>query len=240
MTLRSSFCLLVRLACALPALATATALANPAPEPSGSAAPAAGGADMVTTGVAKGRDRLDSATSTSALGQADIRRLGARSVGELLRALPGVFSEAPNGESIANVSIRGLPVVSSGGKFVQLQEDGLPVMEFGDIIGASSDTFLRADLNLERVESIRGGSASTFASNSPGGIINFISATGEQAGGMLMLGSGINYEQRRADFDYGGPLGETPASMSAASGARAKARAASALKGSAVASSSST
>ena len=208
MTLRSSFCLLVRLACALPALATATALANPAPEPSGSAAPAAGGADMVTTGVAKGRDRLDSATSTSALGQADIRRLGARSVGELLRALPGVFSEAPNGESIANVSIRGLPVVSSGGKFVQLQEDGLPVMEFGDIIGASSDTFLRADLNLERVESIRGGSASTFASNSPGGIINFISATGEQAGGMLMLGSGINYEQRRADFDYGGPLGE--------------------------------
>jgi outer membrane receptor protein involved in Fe transport len=95
MTLRSSFCLLVRLACALPALATATALANPAPEPSGSAAPAAGGADMVTTGVAKGRDRLDSATSTSALGQADIRRLGARSVGELLRALPGVFPKRP-------------------------------------------------------------------------------------------------------------------------------------------------
>jgi hypothetical protein len=54
-----------------------------------------------------------------------------------------------------------LPVVSSGASS-QLQEDGLPVMEFGDIISASSDTFLRADLNLERVESIRGGSASTL------------------------------------------------------------------------------
>jgi hypothetical protein len=114
---------------------------------------------------------------------------------------------------------------------VQLQEDGLPVMEFGDIIGASSDTFLRADLNLERVESIRGGSASTFASNSPGGIINFISATGEQAGGMLMLGSGIDLEQRRADFDYGGPLGENTRFHVGGFGARRR-RAASALKGS--------
>lgn len=209
MTKRLPLSLLLRLACALPALASASALA--APDPAGAApatAPTPASSDMVTTGVAKGRDRLDSATSTSALHQADILRLAPRSIGELLRALPGVFSEAPNGESIANISIRGLPVVSTGGKFVQLQEDGLPVMEFGDIIGASSDTFLRADLNLAQVESIRGGSASTFASNSPGGIINFISATGERAGGTLMLTSGINYEQRRADFEYGGPVGE--------------------------------
>jgi outer membrane receptor protein involved in Fe transport len=106
---------------------------------------------------------------------------------------------------------------------VQLQEDGLPVMEFGDIIGASSDTFLRADLNLERVESIRGGSASTFASNSPGGIINFISATGEQAGGMLMLGSGINLNSAAPISTMAARWAKTPASMSAASGARAKA-----------------
>ncbi|RVU07909.1 TonB-dependent receptor [Novosphingobium umbonatum] len=164
--------------------------------------------DVVTTGVAKGRDRLDSATSTSSLREADIIKLGARSVGELLRAMPGVFSEAPNGESIANISIRGLPVVSSGAKFVQLQEDGLPVVEFGDIIGGSADTFIRADLNLMQVESIRGGSASTFASNSPGGIINFISKTGDLTGGAIALTSGVNFQQYRADFDYGARLSD--------------------------------
>ncbi len=164
------------------------------------------GADVVTTGVAKGRDRLDSATSTSVLREAEIAKLAPRSVGELLRDIPGILAEAPNGESIANITIRGLPLSSSGAKFVQLQEDGLPVMEFGDIIGASSDSFVRVDLNLAQVEAIRGGSASTFASNSPGGIINFISKTGEREGGAVALTAGLDFDQYRADFDYGGRL----------------------------------
>lgn len=164
--------------------------------------------DTVTTGVAKGRDRLDSATSTSVLREGDIAKLSPRSVGELLRDIPGVLAEAPNGESIANITIRGLPLSSSGAKFVQLQEDGLPVMEFGDIVGASSDSFLRVDLNLAQVEAIRGGSASTFASNSPGGIINFISKHGEQQGGAIALTAGLDFNQYRADFDYGGRLGD--------------------------------
>lgn len=164
------------------------------------------GADTVTTGVARGRDRLDSATSTSVLREGEIAKLAPRSVGELLRDIPGVLAEAPNGESIANITIRGLPLSSSGAKFVQLQEDGLPVMEFGDIVGASSDSFLRVDLNLAQVEAIRGGSASTFASNSPGGIINFISKTGERDGGAIALTGGLDFDQYRADIDYGGRL----------------------------------
>lgn len=165
------------------------------------------GSDTVTTGVAKGRDRLDSATSTSILREAEIAKFSPRSIGDLLRNIPGILAEAPNGESIANITIRGLPLSSSGAKFVQLQEDGLPVMEFGDIVGASSDSFLRVDLNLAQVEAIRGGSASTFASNSPGGIINFLSKTGEREGGAVALSAGLDFDQYRADFDYGGRVG---------------------------------
>lgn len=167
---------------------------------------AAADRDTVTTGVAKGRDRLDSATSTSVLREAEIAKLAPYSVGDLLRDIPGILAEAPNGESIANVTIRGLPLSSSGAKFVQLQEDGLPVMEFGDIVGASSDSFMRVDLNIAQVEAIRGGSASTFASNSPGGIINFISKTGEREGGAVAVTAGLDYDQYRTDFDYGGRL----------------------------------
>lgn len=51
-------------------------------------------------------------------------------------------------------------------------------MLFGDISFGTADQFLRVDGQCGSLEVIRGGSASTLASNSPGGIINFISKTG--------------------------------------------------------------
>jgi outer membrane receptor protein involved in Fe transport len=165
--------------------------------------------DKVTTGVAKGRDRLDSATSTSSLKEADIEKLAPRSIGDLLRDIPGIRAEASTGEGLASISIRGLPIASSGVKFVQLQEDGLPVLEFGDIQGIGPDALIRADLNLAQVEVIRGGSASTFASNSPGGLINFLSKTGDVAGGAVALTAGLDYDQYRVDVDQGGAISDT-------------------------------
>jgi len=165
--------------------------------------------EVFSTGVAKGRDRLDQATSTSALRGEDVEKIGARSISEVLRVIPGIRSEAATGPGSANITIRGLPIASSGAKFLQLQEDGLPVLEFGDIGFATADTFLRADLNLAAVEAIRGGSASTFASNSPGGIVNFISKTGMVEGGSVQLSTGLDHGMRRIDFDYGGRLSPT-------------------------------
>lgn len=169
----------------------------------------AGPADVITTGVAKGRDRLDSATSTSVLREADIAKIGAASIGDLLRDVPGIRSEADGGDGAANISIRGLPIATTGAKFIQLQEDGLPILEFGDILGWGADSFVRADLNLAQVDVIRGGSASTFASNSPGGIINFISKTGEVDGGAIALSSGLDNNLYRAEFDYGAHVSDT-------------------------------
>jgi outer membrane receptor protein involved in Fe transport len=166
-------------------------------------------ADTVTTGVAKGRDRLDSATSTSSLKAAEVDKLAPRSIGELLRDVPGIRSESATGEGLISLSVRGLPLASSGIKFVQLQEDGLPVLEFGDMQGLGADGMVRADLNLAQVEVIRGGSASTFASNSPGGLINFISKTGESEGGAIALTAGLDYGEYRVDADQGGQLGDT-------------------------------
>ncbi|MET0365164.1 MAG: TonB-dependent receptor [Sphingobium sp.] len=165
--------------------------------------------DMVTTGVARGRDRLDSATSTSSLKASEIAKIAPRSFGEIFRSIPGMRAEAPGGEGNASLTIRGLPLAQGGAKFLQLQEDGLPTLEFGDIAFATADTFLRADLNMAQIESIRGGSASTFASNSPGGIINLISKTGDVEGGAIQATAGIDYEEYRTDFDYGAKLSDT-------------------------------
>ncbi|WP_247650665.1 TonB-dependent receptor [Sphingomonas sp. S2M10] len=162
--------------------------------------------EIVVTAVARGRDRLDTAISTSSLKADDIQKAAPRSVAEIFRTLPGIRSESSGGEGNANISIRGLPIASGGAKFLQLQEDGLPVLEFGDITFGNADIFLRADLNLAQVESIRGGSASTFASNSPGGVINMISKTGETEGGAVQATAGLDYKDYRLDFDYGARL----------------------------------
>ncbi len=174
-----------------------------------SSAEAALDADIVVTAVARGQNRLDSSVSVSSLGAEDIQKTAPRSVAEIFRNLPGIRSESSGGEGNANIAVRGLPVAAGGAKFLQLQEDGLPVLEFGDITFGNADIFLRSDFNVGRVEAVRGGSASTFASNSPGGVINLISKTGEQEGGAIQASVGLDYEEYRLDFDYGAKLSDT-------------------------------
>jgi outer membrane receptor protein involved in Fe transport len=165
--------------------------------------------EVFSTGVARGRDILDAAISTSSIKESQIVKLSARGLGEIFHNIPGVRSELTSGETSANVTVRGLPLATSGAKFLQIQEDGLPVVEFGDMITGGADQFLRADLNLSQIEAIRGGSASTFASNSPGGVINLISKTGDVEGGSVMASAGVNYDEYRTDFDYGAKISDT-------------------------------
>ncbi|MEJ2456598.1 MAG: TonB-dependent receptor [Novosphingobium sp.] len=131
-----------------------------------------------------------------------------RTTAEIFRQIPGVHSESTGGDGNANIGVRGLPVASGGAKFLQLQEDGMPVMQFGDIAFGNADIFLRADQTVSSIEAVRGGSASTLASNAPGGVINFISRDGSKEGGVIMATFGLDYEEYRLDFDYGGHLAE--------------------------------
>ncbi|CAN5441661.1 TonB-dependent receptor [soil metagenome] len=161
----------------------------------------------VSTGVAKARDPLNSAPSTSALKERDISTLAPMSLADLLRNVPGIRAEAGTGIANNSYTVRGLPLVNAGAKYLQLQEDGLPVLEFGDFFVAPPDIFLRTDLNIAQIESIRGGSSSTFASNAPGGVINLVSKTGEVEGGSVQTTAGLDYGTQRLDADYGGHLG---------------------------------
>jgi outer membrane receptor protein involved in Fe transport len=159
---------------------------------------------IFVTAVAGGSsDPLESSVSISSVDIDSPVFEVSRTTAEILRQIPGVRSEASGGDGNANIAIRGLPIASGGAKFLQLWEDGLPVLEFGDISFANADIFLRADANIARVEAIRGGSASILASNSPGGVINFISKTGEDGGGSATITKGVTYDSTRFDFEAG-------------------------------------
>ncbi|OBX18827.1 TonB-dependent receptor [Erythrobacter sp. QSSC1-22B] len=197
------------LAAAPLALFASDAFAQAAPTTADSAEEQEAPREVFSTGVAKGRDVLDAAISTSALSAEEVEELGANSVAEIVRNIPGVRVEASGGVANNSYTIRGLPLASTGSKYLQFQEDGLPVLEFGDLSFLGADVFIRNDLNLAAVEAIRGGSSSTFASNSPGGVINFISKTGDVEGGAIQASVGVDHENYRLDFDYGGRISPT-------------------------------
>jgi outer membrane receptor protein involved in Fe transport len=197
----SSIALGLALVVASPVMAQAPAAATAAEEPASD--------DIIVTGVAKGQNRLDSSISISTLTADAIAVAAPRSAAELFRSLPGIRSESSGGEGNANIQMRGIPISTGGAKFLQIHEDGLPILEFGDIAFGNADIFLRVDSNVARVEAVRGGSASTFASNSPGGIINLISKTGEQEGGSIQGTLGVDYRDYRLDADYGGQISDT-------------------------------
>lgn len=164
--------------------------------------------EVVVTGVVNQKSALESSVAMTTIKPKFMKEFGAVTTAELFKAIPGIRSESSGGEGNANIAVRGVPVASGGAKFLQLHEDGLPILQFGDISFGNTDIFLRADQTVGRVEAIKGGSASTFASNSPAGIINFISKTGDVAGGSIGTTFGVDYNSFRTDFEYGSPVGE--------------------------------
>lgn len=165
--------------------------------------------EIFVTGVPRGgATKLEASVSVSAVPNEDVGKLAPRSVAEVFRSLPGIRAESSGGGGNANLTIRGIPLATGGSKYMQIQEDGLPVLEFGDINFANTDNFVRFDSSVDRIESIRGGSASTFASNSPGGIINIISRTGGNDEGSIGLSFGADYDEFRTDFQYGGIIAD--------------------------------
>jgi outer membrane receptor protein involved in Fe transport len=165
--------------------------------------------EIVITGVIRPVNRLESSVSVSAVSLETIAEVAPRSVAEIFRSLPGIRSESSGGNGNANITIRGIPLATGGAKYLQLHEDGLPVCEFGDLNFANCDNFIRYDWSIARVESVRGGSASTFASNSPGGLINLISNHGGEERGSIGVSIGADYDETRTDFEYGGAFNDT-------------------------------
>lgn len=163
--------------------------------------------EVVVTSTSTAKSKMRSSVSVTDVDQEQVKDFGVRSEAEVLLLIPGIRTEptaGPGGNS--NISVRGLPIASGGSKYVQLQEDGLPTVQFGDMNFSNNDYWTRFDNNVDRIQTLRGGSSSVFASHAPGAVINYISKTGKEPGGSIGLSRGLNYNETRFDGDYGGRL----------------------------------
>lgn len=164
---------------------------------------------VVTGSVGKGKTVMASSVSVSSMSEDQIEVSSPRSSAEVFRNIPGVRAEASGGDGNANLAVRGLPVAAGGAKFIQIQEDGLPILQFGDIAFGNTDIFLRIDSTMASIDAIRGGSASTLATNAPGGIINIVSKTGQDESGSIATTIGVDYDSTRTDFEFGGEINDS-------------------------------
>jgi outer membrane receptor protein involved in Fe transport len=166
------------------------------------------GDEIVVTASGGDKTQLNTSVSVTSISADMIEQFKPSSEAEVFRMIPGIQvpgTSGPGGNS--NIAVRGLPVATGGSPFVQLQEDGLPTVLFGDIQFGNNDYWTHFDQSVERVESVRGGGSTTYASQAPGAVINYISNTGRVAGGSIGISSGINFNEQRLDFHYGAPLG---------------------------------
>jgi outer membrane receptor protein involved in Fe transport len=205
---------IVRILAASVLTAGVTAHAADAP----AAAPAAGQTaandgdlldQIVVTASTGDKTQLRSSLQVTDVTSELVQDMAPRSTAETLRLIPGmsVTDQAGSGGN-ANFSVRGLPVTTGGAPFVQLQEDGLPQVLFGDMNFGNNDYWTRFDVS-NTIEATVGGSAATLAAGAPGAVINYISDTGTKQGGVFTLSEGLGFNESKATFAFGGPLSDT-------------------------------
>jgi outer membrane receptor protein involved in Fe transport len=166
--------------------------------------------EVVVTASGGDKSQLNSSVSVTSVSADLIKDFHPTSEAEVLRLIPGIQVSGTGGSGgNANIGVRGLPVATGGSPFVQIQEDGLPTVLFGDIQFGNNDYWTHFDTTVANVEAVRGGSASTYASQAPGAVINYISRTGKEEGGQVSLSRGLGYDETKLDFRNGGHLSDS-------------------------------
>lgn len=167
---------------------------------------------VVVIGMFDKRKRLDASVAISTISAEQIKAQMPVSAADLLKNIPGVYVNSSAGEIRNQVVVRGTPTkndVSVGYFYVSMQEDGLPISNLTGY-NFGPDYYLRADATINRVEAVRGGSASITGSDAPGGLFNYVSKIGglkpktEVRAKYGVEGNGNPYY--RMDLNTGGPI----------------------------------
>ena len=153
--------------------------------------------EIVVTGLRRDASVLTTPASISALGAADLTAKGITAISDIQYLVPSL----QYGEFLGRrqVAIRGV------GEFVYAP--GVMVSLDGVVQAVGSSSQL-TQLDLERVEVLRGPQGTLYGRNANGGAINFISARpSDEFGGYVKAGY-AEYEQATIEGVVSGPVGD--------------------------------
>lgn len=158
--------------------------------------------EIVVTGqTTRNRPLITASADITLANRDDLDRKAPRSTADMLELVPGIFVEGTAGQISNNYSVRGLQ--GGGQRFVQLEEDGMPIL-YG---GGGADFFFDQDLTIDRLEAVKGGSSGVLTVNGAGATINFISKRPNftEAEGAARV-TAYDYGLKRGDFYYSQPI----------------------------------
>ncbi len=155
-----------------------------------------------TPKFAENPDQIPSVVSI--LTAEDIRLYGWRTLGDALRTLQGF--NVTDDHTYAYAGVRGISQPGDYRPRLQILIDGISINE-NIYASAPVDSVFPVDIGLiERIEVIRGPSASIYGGDAMFGVINIVTRSGQSIGGgeaSLSLGSGAN---RRLRTSWGGQI----------------------------------
>jgi outer membrane receptor for ferrienterochelin and colicin len=165
--------------------------------------------EIIVTGTAGGAElrKFDASFAITTVSDSQISQYQPDSTADLLKLVPGVWSESSGGVSGANVFVRGFP---GGGDapFLTVQVNGAPIYPPSTLSVLENTTLFRLDETVLRMEALRGGPNPVFSNGQPGLTTNFILREGsEETQGMAKYTTS-DYDLRRFDGYISGEIGD--------------------------------
>ncbi len=135
--------------------------------------------------------------------QKDIRNMGATSIPEALRMVPGLQVAKVDANKWA-ITIRGFNNIFSSSLLVMIDGRSVYTPMFSGVHWDVQDTVLE---DIERIEIIRGPGAAVWGANAVNGVINIITKKAEDTHGTLLSGT-LGTEHGIAEARYGDSLSD--------------------------------
>ncbi len=165
--------------------------------------------EIIVTGTAGGAEirKFDASFAITTMSDSDINEYAPQSTADLLKLVPGVWSESSGGVAGANVFVRGFP---GGGDapFYTLQVNGAPIFPPPTLSFLENTTLFRVDETVLRVEALRGGPNPVFSNGQPGLTTNMILREGSEDTEGLIKYTTSDYDLRRFDAYLSGELAD--------------------------------
>jgi len=163
--------------------------------------------EIFVTATSKPIRRIEAVTAVEQISAKEIERLNPVSMSDLVRFTPGIYVQTQAGRVRNFIFTRGFPDATSNGfVYTSLLMDGLRTFASPEMV---PDGGLRNDLNVDRVEVVRGSAATLYGRGAAAGAINIISRTGgEEFGGTARFTLGNNSWQQ-LDLNLNGPMNES-------------------------------
>jgi iron complex outermembrane receptor protein len=162
--------------------------------------------DIVVTAQRREQNSQDVAVAISAIGGADMRKLGITSSQDIGNAVAGVTLNASigGGTANANLVVRGVAQTD-----LSATAESPNSIYIDDVYLSSPNAAGFAVYDLSRIEVLRGPQGTLFGRASSGGLANFITTKpSKEWGGFVDLGYS-SYDTIRAEAAVGGPLSDT-------------------------------